>query len=156
MSHPAFANILNHGMTKAQLTQLLGRVPLCGRALRWWANRFSEGSVVQLIKATPQDFCGNGIIATSMAIGLATTSSRFRMPWSEDSAKGIRFLMLARMPDFSPWWGRERSVRKEGVLPSIHRPITMNPALSASWIVQLFCLCDPRSSAIGGEDDCQP
>lgn len=48
MSHPAFANILNHGMTKAQLTQFLGRVPLCGRALRWWANHFTEDSVVRI------------------------------------------------------------------------------------------------------------
>lgn len=33
---------------KEALTQLIGKVPLAGRALRWWANQYAEGSVVKI------------------------------------------------------------------------------------------------------------
>lgn len=35
-------------MILARLTELFGRLPLCGLALRWWANQFKEGSVVRI------------------------------------------------------------------------------------------------------------
>lgn len=44
-------------MLQERLTQIVGQIPICSHALRWYANRFPEGSVVKVRQG-----CASGLL----------------------------------------------------------------------------------------------